>query len=320
MTRTIPFKYKWGNNYDDYLPQIVETAKMRVNNNDDYRLLIVGDTGTGKSMLMLWLYDLYAGEEAEIGCVGLNEDGYRKAVHTTNQLQKKGNTFVACVYDEANIYSTEVMTTFNKEIMKLLGEIRGKRWFHIWAMPNPGRFQQDFIDETFDALIYIYTKDKDKPRMYYFFDRNSINTMRHKEGSGQSKARLSLDFLERKAKKYAVFRGCFKEYKGILRADYNLLKENKMDERITMFSQVGEGFKYKSSDVARLLGVNPIWVTQKTLAAVESGDMVPDLHFNVNAAGNRRYSEEGVVFLKQYSFNTIKVKKKLVLPKDCKQN
>lgn len=312
--KNVPFRYVYGRPYDENLPKLVATARTRAHEGDDYRLLIVGDTGTGKSMLMLWIYDLYAGEDATTKTVGLNEPGYRSAVFQANLEQRRGIENIVCVYDEANVYSTEVMTKFNNELMRLLGEIRGKHWLHIWSMPNPGRLQQDFIDETFDGMIYIYTKDKAHPRLYYFLSHASIVKMRTKEGSGHTKARISLDFLSKKAKKYADYKGCFKDYNGRLRADYDLLKESKMDERIASFSKVGEEKLYSKAEAARIHAVSNDWIDSKVNSYCSQGLMLKDVHYIINAAGNLKLTQEGINFLGTCQLSVGKKKKILQNP------
>lgn len=299
MRTKVPFKYVWGREVDEYFNKIVDIARKKIASDDDYRGLIVGDTGTGKSHFDLHFVTAFM-QEPDIRAFGLNEESYAQAVKWAYEARREGQPFVACVYDEANIYSTEVMKEFNREIMRLMGEIRGLNILHLWSMPNPGRIQQDFIDETFDFIVYIYTKDNDRPRMYAFFDRAAIDKLRRKEGSKTAKARLTLDLLRRVHKKYASFLGCFCEYQGPLREAYDKLKESKMGDRVADFYERFGADGFIQQDIARAEGVGHMTAHNWTKGAITEGVIIEGVDFSVNGAGTKRFTQEGFIKIRNY--------------------
>jgi len=290
----VPFSYDWGKPYDDNLPQLVSTAKHFIDKNDDYRLLIVGDTGTGKSTLMLHIYDMFAPDTCNIESIGFNENSYAHAIKTCRDSRRKGDRYVLCCYDEANVYSTEVMSPFNRKVMKLLGTIRGLNVFHIWCTPNIGRIQSDFIDETFNSIIFVFTKDNSRPRLYYFFDRKAIDNMRKKEGTPKVKVKITLDLLRRVGKKYATYKGCFRLYNGKLWDSYLKLKETKIDETIDDFYKDFNDNEFRPAQMYKLVGLTEPTGSRRLLKAIELGILVEGEDFYINPVGHKIFYKKGM--------------------------
>lgn len=232
----VPFDYVWPEALDRNTQQLVKSVREHIDEaDDDFRLFIVGETGTGKSMLNLHFTEGHMGDEADIALVGLTQQDYATAVKTARDLRLADMKNVVCVYDEANIFSTEMMKKFTNRAIELLATIRGLNIFHIWAMPNPRRLPDDFTAEMFNGVIFIVSKNKDgKPRVFYYWSKKNLNKLREKTGSEANPAKITFSNL-RKWRKFADWKGCFRDYDGFLKPLYLAKKRKKMSEYVDGF-------------------------------------------------------------------------------------
>lgn len=291
--KVLPLRYQWGASFDEHFPQVVLTAKYFIDHNDDFRVLCVGETGTGKSSADLHAMEAFMGEDASIRFIGINEKSYAQALKAAKDARSKGIKYVMCVNDEAHLFASETMTPYNRRCLKLLGEIRGLGIWHWWNTSLPGELQSAFMDESFDAIMFIYTKTEHTPRLYLFFDRAAIDMMRREEGSPGKKAKLTLDLLRKKGKYYATYRGCFKQYTGRLWSDYCGMKDRKMEERVESFYEDFGTEYFTPSQIAREGGVDEATIRRWVKSGINSGELVESVDYVTNAAGKRKFSVDG---------------------------
>lgn len=301
----IPFDYVWNENLDRNTKRLVDEAIITKTeqNDDDYKLVIIGSTGTGKSNLGLHLLELFMEEEATIKVMGINQQGFADAINEATKLRKAGVRRVSCVYDDANVYSVEVMSDFLKELTRLYATIRGLNMFHIWAMPSPRKLPDDFTEELFNGLIYIANvkgKNKNAPRIFYYFDANRINALRIKAGTDKHPAKVTLKNI-RAWRKKANWKGCFREYNGKLKADYLKMKEKKMYEQVedfySRFSKKEEA--YGMTEISKRLSISDATAYKYVNEAISNGSLVKDKDFIVSGAGETRLFPKSLNKLKK---------------------
>lgn len=211
--------------YDECLPQFIKKRVLkRINSDQDYLHLNVGMTGTGKTSLALFKYELYE-PEPEIKYVALNRPDYARALKAASE--KRPLRFTC--WDEADANRRDALSKFNKDAMSLNWKIRGKSIFQIWNNPTAEWLDRPFIEEKIDSMIYVLDKSTTKPRRYLFFKRSQLLRLLEEQGN------LKHDTLRKYGPKHALYLGWFRQYKGKLWKEYLAKKTTRMDDGINEF-------------------------------------------------------------------------------------
>lgn len=242
-------KYRKGELTDEYFPRVVALAKKKtMENDDDFLTLCCGDTGTGKSMLMLHGQVMYLEDKADVRFVGFEKESFAAALKSA-----KDNGYPKmCCNDEANISKRDSLSKYNKHLIDLYLAIRGLNIWHWWNNPILDMLDKYFIKERINGVILITTKDKDKPRLYYYFRKKEILKIFDKYGN------LDLKTLKKVRKEYAYYRGWFKDFPDCsLKKEYMEKKQARMDYKVEeFFKAYGADEKMKSSEFAEKLGMS----------------------------------------------------------------
>lgn len=272
--------------------KVIESVQETIEEKeDDFLLPIVGPTGTGKSHLSMHLVELYDPIGCSIDYIGLDHKSHAVAL----QKAKEKTLPRYCVHDEANINRQAHATNYNKDIIDLYLAIRGLQIFHIWNNPTATLFPRVFIEERIKGMIYIFTKDKDRPRLFYYFTKSNMLKM-----YDECKGVLNHRNIKKLAKKYALYRGWFREYKGKLLKDYQEKKISRMDTKVEdFFDKYGRDDMLNTSEVARELGVVPS--TIRVWSEEMGGLLIPDVDYTVTAAGHKRFNVLAVDKIKDYA-------------------
>lgn len=212
--------------YDDNLPRIINGVENIIKSGeDDFLILIVGDTGCGKSHLMLHIMEMYLGDMASVDYIGLNRQSFANALKraSTASLPR----FLA--HDEAAISKRDSLTKYNKHLIDLYMSIRGLKIFHVWCNPSANMIDKMFIEERLRGLIHITTKDINNPRVYYYYQKKGLLKIWNKYSN------LKLDLLKKVKHEYSFSKGYFKRYEGRLLGDYLKMKDVRMAEKVEEF-------------------------------------------------------------------------------------
>jgi len=154
--------------YDIILEKVVKSIRSHlVDTEDDNLWMVVGTTGSGKSMLMLHVMELFLGDEASVDYIGLSREDFADATRAV--IARKTMRFLS--YDEANITKRDSMTRFNKDIIDWYLSNRGLQIFHWWSNPSLDIIDKQFITERIKGVIFIASKEVNKPRIYYYFTK-----------------------------------------------------------------------------------------------------------------------------------------------------
>lgn len=218
--------YMEDKGFDSGVLEIIKLIKQGLASNDDYFLMCVGPTGTGKSSLMLHFYEQFDPEECNIKFIGLNRYAHAEALK--NAKDKKGLRF--CANDEADVSRRDHMTKYNKKLLTLMWQIRGLNIFHWWNNPSGDMLDKPLVEERLKGLIYIDDKSEDRPRIYYYFAKKALLEIWDKEKS------LKHSVLKN-YKNLAFYKGAFSKYTGKLLEPYLLEKNKKMGVAIEEFAQ-----------------------------------------------------------------------------------
>lgn len=318
MTLIVPFDEKKdkGQKIDPILKVVIKGVKLKQKkNNDDSFIIVFGDAGVGKSNLVLNIYEEYAGDEANIDFVTLNQKEF--ATRTRQVLKIINYRFLA--NDEAYISSKRGMSSYNVDLTGWYMANRGLKIFHIWGNPSIKVMDKDLIKERVDALIYIPMNSKNIKdyRNYYYFKKDKVLDILEKEKS------LDLKTVHKYRNTKAKYRGWFEENTGRLRKEYDKKKENKMEESTIDFSSKYGETEEESKGLETMniketytrLGISETTFTRWERKAFDSKLFIFGEDYISNASGVRRYSISGLDKLKTFILSQKKggVKEKLVL-------
>jgi len=259
-------------NIDPFLRNLIQKKREQIaNENDDTVVLLIGDTGSGKSQLSLNMMQEYMGDErTEIDLIGLCRPTIAKAVQTVKNIPKPR----CALFDEANINKRDSLSKFNKDVMDLFMAIRGLNIFWLWCNPSANMMDKFFIEERISAIIYVKKQTvgegEHQRRVFYFFKTKKILQILEKYGNLKTKT------LNKVKKKYAFFRGWFKLYDGKLKESYEEKKQERMKDKSDEFCEkYGEFDKtFPKTVIARKVDVSTASITRYFEVLRERGDMI----------------------------------------------
>lgn len=298
-------KYAPGERLDAHTISFINRIKKRLlETDDDFRLGIFGDTGSGKSHLALHIYERVSGDSATVECIATNRKTYPGAMLHAHHMKEKGNKLVCCVNDEADIHSTETMTKYNKAVQRVMAQNRAAGIFHIWCMPNPARMQKDYFVDVFDAIMFVRDKSTKRPRTFAMFSGDKLYSLTHNKKD--QFIGVTLRSLEKASKKRTMrtYLGCFKEYDGRLLSDYLKKKHEKIKATIKEFYEEFGEETYKKADLQRAWNVSEPTVYKYIDKALSDNVIQEGTHFIKTATGRTLINTLGKERIEEiYGFN-----------------
>jgi len=178
----------------------------------DFPLVIVGDTGTGKSMLALQIFETW------YRCI-LKKPVTKEMISQINTDKQEWakkfkdlDAFDINVFDEGatGFESRQHMEKFTKSLTKLYNVFRAKKIFSIIILPSFFYLNKYFREQRLRGLIYVYRRGK-----YSYFTKEGIKYLNGYNASRRVKSMYVA---------YPFHRTTFPDYQGILRAEYNIMK------------------------------------------------------------------------------------------------
>lgn len=282
-------KYDNTRSYDANLDRIIGHVRyLTTEKDDDFLILCAGDTGTGKSMLMMHALDFFMKDHKSVDYVGLTKgsfaSGFKKVQDVPIGFKFLGN-------DEANISKREALSKYNKDLLDLYYSCRGLNIFHWWNNPSVDIIDKPFIKDRVKGFILITTKDKHRPRIYYYFTKNALVKIYEKYKN------LDIKTIKKVRGKYALYKGWFKDYQGDLRMDYLNKKNPRMIEKVDDFFG-----KYGDKPVNNLLGLKTLseltgYATQTIRGLVSSNVITPEYYEQKAPGLVKKFKPECVDFL-----------------------
>lgn len=276
-----------GEPYDRLFKKYVVGAarKKAFQRNNDFFVLCVGMTGTGKSSLGLHAYEAYDPEGCSLDYVALSLDEFKDSV----RLVKDKELPKFLDYDEANVLSREAMTKTNRQLIKWYYRNRGMNIFHWWNNPSP-RIDKELVDVRVNMVIYIYTTGS--PRKYYALPRKRIQQMLLDNKTDT----LTFRLLQENAKKYAAWQGWFRSYGGRLWPGYVAKKDSAM---VTATDEFIDDKPLDESAVAKALEVSRPTLRRRVPKWIDQGLIIQGRDFVINTLGLRKYTRDGVSRLQE---------------------
>ena len=170
-----------------------------------------------------------------------------------------------------------------------------------------------FIKDRLKGCFLITTKSIDKPRIYYYFDQNGLLRILDKY--------KNLDFktIRKVRKKYAVYKGWFRDYKGPLRQPYLNKKNPRMHEKVDeFFAKYGAKYNLDNGKVltAGKLKDLTYYSTTHIQRLVGQGVLVGGVDYEVGSMP-RRFFEHSIlkIYDHQKELGRIRINDPVVLDK-----
>lgn len=291
-----PYTHNKGT--DDWFPDLIDSGKKHMkDNNDDTLFLFIGETGTGKSNLALHALETYnpnVGSEA----IALRKDDWAKKQYECVERFSKGQKDNQLLWDEASNISRDAMSTFMKDVIKLMYQNRAAQIMHYWCWPSLRIFEKEFLYERVKGVFFCYGKWSGLPRIYYFFPKKSINAML------EDGLELTNYNLKKNAAKYALYKGRFTKYTGKLLDSYADIKAEGVVSASKEFkekysgaegAELMSGAQYSAADIAKHVGVSDETIRRIVKELVGLGQ----LHV-IDYGGNKKYTSDQVELIKSY--------------------
>lgn len=278
--------------FDDVLPRKIRRALQRIDEeNDDRRWAIIGETGSGKSGLALYIISEILADKACKENIALSREDFADNLSWVSKEPKPR----VLLYDEAHIIARESMTTFNRDFLKTYLTIRGKNIFHLWATPSLELLDKSLLKDCINNVILVLKnrrKDlpghKKKPRRYYYFTKKSILRFWEKYQT------LDINVLTRVRGEYANYRGWFFEYAGSLKEDYLKVKDARQSLHIEEFAKkYGNHQELNLTELGKELNVSHDSAKNYVREFLFEGE-----HYTRNLAGRYSVKPEAVEILK----------------------
>lgn len=218
-----------------------------IKDDDDFLVLVVGETGSGKSTFMLHLYEEILKEKADPDNICFTREHF--ASTAGKLVDKKGLKFLG--YDEANVSRRSWQESFNKDLLDWYWANRGLNIVHVWCNPSLDMIDKPFIDERLKAIVLVRKQPKGM-RTWHYFNIKTIKTIFKKYKN------LKIDTLNKYRRKYCpYFWDTFPDYTGHLKSDYAQNKYERMVQKTKLFADKykDSGKILKTGDLAKYFGV-----------------------------------------------------------------
>ena len=270
-------------NYDPWLKELIETVRTKIkDDNDDRLFIVVGETGSGKSTLILHMFQQYLGDKASVEYIGLDKISIARSLKAVTDTPLPRCLMV----DEANVNKRSALSRFNKELIDIYLAVRGLNILHFWANPSLDMIDRPFIEERLSGVFYCCTKTP-TARVYYYFTQKNILTILNKYGN------LKLPLLYKVRKKYGTYMGWYKMYDGPLLSDYLKLKDTRMVEKVEEFfanwGQEKAKDLMRNKQIADYLGVRTDTVNNYVKILLERNVIVEGVNYFKYPNGTVKY-------------------------------
>lgn len=205
----------------------------------DYLLVVVGDTGTGKSIWCLHLleewYKFVLSQKISKELAVQMASDYKVWLKNFQEL----SAFDMNIYDEGatTLDSKAHMTKLSRHLSKLFNVFRAKKFFSVIVLPSFFDLNKYFREKRLRGLVWI-----DKRGHYKFFTRTGIDYLN---------AYNERSVIKSMYRARPFHQSSFPDYKGVLLKPYLEAKANTMDGVLdeVIREAVGGGESVKESAV-----------------------------------------------------------------------
>lgn len=231
-------------------------------NNQNFTVLCTGETGSGKSSLMLYANLILEGK-LDVERIAFDIETTARSFEKADELSKEGFKGAFWGIDELKTYSRSSMTGFNKDMVDLFFSVRGKNMFCFANTPSVRAMDKLLVEEkSFDAFIYIYASQS----RFLWIDYKGFQRMLKKEGNYNTSTLLDVGRL------YAEFDSYFSAVPADVYAEYNAKKVEGMNRLADKFvEKYSQGEVYSLSKASDYLNLSAPTIKKYLPDAIDRG-------------------------------------------------
>lgn len=216
--------------HDTRIVSFLHNIHNHLKNDYDFLLVIVGDTGTGKSMFALQLleawYKLILQESFDEKRISQVNTSFVSWVKKFQDLRE----FDMNIYDEGStsLDSKDAMSKLSKDLTKLFNVFRAKRFFSVIILPSFFNLNKYFREQRIRGLVHVPKRGR-----YRLFSKVGINYL-----NALNERRLVKNMYVASP----IHSSVFPDYKGVLRSLYDKKKMSGVDgvlEEVVLSIQKG---------------------------------------------------------------------------------
>ena len=203
---------------DGFLTIILLNIYEHLKKNYDYTLIVVGDTGTGKSMFCLHLletwYKIVLKEEFNKGHIKNINTDYLKWIRRFKQLK----AYDMNIFDEGatSLDSKQHMEKVSKDITKLFNVFRCKRFLSVIVLPSFFYLNKYFRENRLRGLVWINERGN-----YRWYTKQGIKWL---NANNERRTLKSMGLA------YPIHENKFPDYQGVLKQSYEVMKNEGVDK------------------------------------------------------------------------------------------
>lgn len=253
---------------------------------DDFIMIIVGATGSGKSNLGLWTQSIVI-DTPRIEQIALTRQDLARSLKAASE-SPMGDRYVQ--YDEGKLNRRDWMGNWSKELLELYHDIRGLRIFHVWCSAMPNLLEREFIKERVNMVCFITDKAIGRPRHFIVFTKNDILKFLDQNDT------LSMDTLKKFGKRHATLQSWFRPYHGPLVGDYAQKKVNRMEMVVEKFYKSWGTDELSPPQVAEKFDVSANTVR----SWLDDPRLKDGKDYLTSAVGKRIVTPEGLAKLREF--------------------
>ncbi len=225
--------------YEDIRPlkeRVRQQKKMMEDTEDDWVCVVCGDTGSGKSLLVLSLFEDYckqyftdSSSDENFKAFTNTDEGWIRSISMF-----RNNAYRMIVHDEAvNIlYAKNAITKKNKGVNILFKQIRGKQYYHFMVIPQVHRIDKEFREDRIKNIIYV-EKKKDKRIAHYYTTKRTHQVLNELEQMNKNRRDKDMITSLKYCKTKPLFSCIVPLYKGKYLKMYKPKKHENMNTAIT---------------------------------------------------------------------------------------
>tara|TARA_Y100000310_G_C20579346_1_gene762161 strand:- start:278 stop:1081 length:804 start_codon:yes stop_codon:yes gene_type:complete len=205
------------NKSDSIMALILMNIHQHLKDNYDYCLVVVADTGLGKSMFCLHLLETW-------NKLVLNKEIVPKDIRSVNTdfhkfltRFKTMNAYDMNIFDEGvtGLDSKDHMKRLSKDITKLFNVFRSKRFFTVIVLPSFWGLNKYFRETRLRGLVWINKRGE-----YKFYTKEGIKWL---NANNERRYMKSMELA------YPFHWKSFPDYTGILKEPYDQMKNEGVD-------------------------------------------------------------------------------------------
>jgi len=248
----------------------------------DMTLIISGDTGTGKSMLALNIFETWykviLKKEIKPEMIDQVNTNFVEFVKKFKDLKE----YDVAIFDEGatQLDSKAHMEKLSRQITKLYNVFRCKKFFTIIILPSYFNLNKYFREHRLRGCIWVNKRGK-----YCLYTKKGVNWL---NAMNERRNLKSMNVA------YPIHKGTFPDYKGILREPYDKRKMEGVNQILDEVIADGERAKkvytplYETikDDVAKLLKKKYTWKQMKEELDVSHQTLARTISLIKNDKGN----------------------------------